>query len=64
MKLGTILFLFELLPVPVNLNVFLVRGDHLVLDFVGSVFFVFVFLFPASVFCVVDVVLDASNGFV
>lgn len=64
MQLGTILFLFELLPVPVNLDVFLVGGDHLVLNFVGSVFFVFVFLFPASVFCVVDVVLDAGNGFV
>lgn len=64
MQLGTVLLLFEFLPVPVNLNVFLVRGDHLVLNFVGPVLFVFIFFLPAFVFSVVDVVLDPSDGFV
>ena len=64
MQLGTVLFFFEFLPVPVNLNVFLMRGDHLILNFVGSVFFVFVFFFSASVLSVVNVIFNPSDGFV
>ena len=42
-KLLTVFFFLKLLPVPVNLNVFLVTSDNLILDFIGTFFAIFVF---------------------
>ena len=64
MKLRTVFLLLKLLPVPVDFNVFLVRSDHFVLDFIGTVLFVFIFLFTSSILSVVDVVLDSGDCFI
>jgi len=64
MKLRTVFLLFKLLPVPVNFNVFLVRSDHFVLDFIGTVLFVFIFLFASSILNVVDVVFYSGDCFI
>ena len=48
-KLFAIFLLFQLLPVPVNLNVLLVRLNDFILDFVGSLLLVLL-LSGAAVF--------------
>ena len=54
-QLLAVFLLFKLLPVPVDLNIFLVGGDDLVLDLIGSFAAGFLLLDAASVFSFVSV---------
>ena len=42
-ELLAVFLLFKLLPVPVNLNILLMRLDNLILNFVGTLLLVFLF---------------------
>ena len=60
-KFLTVFFLFELLPVPVDLDVLLVRLDHFVLDLVGSLFLRLLFNRAALLVQRLSLSLDAND---
>ena len=49
------------MPVPIDLNVLLVRCDDLVLNFIGSFLLLLLLLVTAFVFGIVSVCFDASD---
>jgi hypothetical protein len=61
-KLLAVFLLFKLLPVPVDFNVLLVRGDDFVLNFVGSFLFLLFFEVATLVLGVVSVSFDSGDG--
>ena len=60
-KFFAIFLFFELLPVPINLDVLLVRCDDFVLNFICSFFFLFFLLVAPFVFGVISVCFDLSD---
>jgi len=60
-QLLAVLLLLEFLPIPVDFDVLLVGSDNLVLDLVGTLALLFVFLNAALVFNVVSVGFDLSD---
>jgi hypothetical protein len=61
-KLLAIFLLFKLLPVPVDFNVLLVRGDDFVLNLVGSFLFLLFFEVATLVLGVVSVSFYSGDG--
>ncbi len=62
-QLLAVFFLFELLPVPIDLNVFLMGLDHLVLNLVSSLLLVLLFDGAALLIQRLSLVLDTSDRF-
>jgi hypothetical protein len=58
-----VFLLFELLPVPVNLDVLFVTGDDFVLDLVGTLLAALVLNVATIVFCFFCVLLNFGDHF-
>ena len=61
-KFFAVFFFFEFLPVPINLDVLLMRGDDLVLDLVGSLLLVLLLKGSACSFPLVGFCLNLADG--
>ena len=57
-KFLAVFFLFEFLPVPVNLYIFLMRGDNFILDLVASLLLVLFLKGTSSGFPLISFCLD------
>jgi len=60
-KFFTIFLFLELLPVPIDFNILLVRCDDFVLNFICSFFLLLFLLVAPFVFCVIRVGFDLGN---
>lgn len=60
-KLLAILLFFEFLPIPINFDIFLVGGNDLVLNLIGTLAFLLFFLDAAFVLNVIGVSLDRGD---
>ena len=63
-ELLAVLLLFQLLPVPINLDVLLVRCDNFVLNFVASLLLLLLLKHAAVVLSGIGVRFDTSNGLI